>query len=274
MCLYSDALCFPLLPQLRGPCEYVHIVGDVIARHAAAALTPLSRTAVIIAQAGSSCPPFLPPSPAVTLAHTPAWSVACVGPMCGSIGPLVLAGPPPPPPLVQADPPPLPSCEPLSSRIRTLHAQLEGAQRPSDCSTARLLVFDYGSEAALHGFSAMFQFLASSLLVARASGRVLVEISSAGAEQDVWPRAPLGPCAGKLLACYFEPLSSCEFVSQAPGHLASLPFLQWGNMAEVGLSCVCVCVCAFLTRMHSLCAVCFPECVCVVMIACAFTMKW
>lgn len=120
-----------------------------------------------------------------------------------------------------------PRCAAREQRVAALHAELRRQQFPAaPCAQRRLLAFPYAHESAVHGFAAMFQFLASALLVAREAGRTLVEIVPGGPEHDAWPRAPGAACGGELFGCHFEALSSCGFRPGYVGHVAALPVLN------------------------------------------------
>lgn len=115
----------------------------------------------------------------------------------------------------------------------SIHSELAALQSTSSCTRGNFLVFQWASESGINGFAAMFQFYASSLAVAFALNRTLIEAlpppvdvagwtgsveaatyirSASKPSRDPWPRAPAAACGGLKAACFFEPSSSCVFV--------------------------------------------------------------
>ena len=155
---------------------------------------------------------------------------------------------------------PPPSCLTMDQRVERLHAELRLQQFPTDralsssgntgpqphpssCHAARLLVFEFATEGATQGFSAIFQFLASALIAARLSNRTLVETEStaSGAQPDGgdavdwWTRAPRSACAGRKFGCYFEPLSECSVRMRSRAELMALPVFDFAALDRVGV---------------------------------------
>jgi len=122
---------------------------------------------------------------------------------------------------------------------KRLFAHLDSSQHSADCAHRgrSFLLFEYGLEAEINGFGAMFQFLAGALALAQATNRTLVEsvASDATWRQDAWQRAPEQECGGMKLGCYLRPLSSCLFTGSVPSvtHLDPLLAPQAARIVRI-----------------------------------------
>ena len=234
---HTHPIALPLL-QFRGFCHHASALHAELSAAAARGerLGQLDVAAVLYDFSERDCPSVpTPQQHAVPIAVSHTYAMYCYG---GDCAPVVahahsrarfLAHPPAPER----------TCPPLPTRIQRLHKELRRQQFPVKldgsvtCDSARLLVLQFGAESTLHGFSAMFQFVAAALLLARASNRALVEVSGASAEVDLWLRAPEAVCKGAKLDCFFEPLSACKYAAAAAGDFAALPRLNLQDLLNV-----------------------------------------
>jgi hypothetical protein len=123
-----------------------------------------------------------------------------------------------------------------AAAVARLHGDLAALQAPADCASARALVLVFGEESGINGFSAMFQFAAAALAVARALNRTLVEaLPAPGGGGDAWPRAPPLYCGGLKLGCYFEPLSRCGALGWDVGALPEVAPTLAAALAQGGV---------------------------------------
>lgn len=118
------------------------------------------------------------------------------------------------------------------TQIAQLLDEIEALQYPSSCEGRKFIVFQYSIEDEVNGFAAMYHFAMSSLALAHALNRTLIEVfpepSSIATEgyarqYDPWNRAAPGHCGIHKLGCFFRPLSACALFS-AP--IQEIPLLD------------------------------------------------